>query len=326
MKYLVTGASGLIGKALCKHLSDSGHLVTAVMRSEPPAELCNRDSITILRGDVQNPAFLKIAMDGIDRVFHVAAYTQPWARDPSAYERINVDGTKNVCEAARFRGVRRVVITASAGIHGPQIGDKPVGEEQWPSSYHTPYELSKFNALRVAMVFNDNSLEVNAVSPARVYSPGEVSTSNVPARLAALYLKAQFGVVPANGLGIGCYTYIDDVVKGHMLAMETKQAGEEYLIGGENANYIQFYNTLRQVSGLNYPVFKIPYHMSLVYAHIQLQLANRFGVKPTITPPWVKKYTMNWGVDATKISALGYRHIPLAEGLGKLVARDQTQI
>lgn len=319
MKYLVTGAAGLIGKALTLSLANQDHLVVAMVRNNVPSEFANHPNIIIFRGDLSEKQCLIKACEGVEGIFHVAAFAKPWSKDSNVYHEINVQGTINVCEAAIACNVKRMVYTASAGIHGPQQNNRLIDENTWPSQYYVDYERSKNNARLAAHAFQLRGLEVITVSPARVYGPGVASVSNVPARLFRMYLKNKFGLVPADGSGIGSYVFIDDLVQGHILAMHSGQNGEEYLLGGINASYLELFQVFAQVSGRRYPVFKLPYKLSLGFGKIQLFLAEKFGVQPTITTPWVRRYIQNWGLDLSKIKALGYTVTPLDVGMKKVL-------
>lgn len=308
----------MIGKALVLKLVDDGHDVTAIYRSQLLVAFMEHPSIALAKGDIRDPEFVQKAIKGLDAVFHVAAFAKPWASDEAVYFDINVEGTKNICEACIQNSVKRLVYTASAGIHGSQIGDSLIDENSWPDSYDTAYEKSKYEGMQCALSYQTKGLEVNVVSPARVYAPGPVTESNVPARLMDMYVNRGFALAPTDGLGIGSYAYIDDVVQGHILAMQFQNSGEEFLLGGENANYHDFFAQLSELSGKKSPVIHVPYQLSLLIGKINLFLAEHFNIKPTITTPWVRRYLKNWGVSSKKIQALGYNPRPLKEGM-KLV-------
>lgn len=277
------------------------------------------DNIDLVKGDVTNAEFLNRAFDGVVGVFHVAAFAKPWAKDPQIYYDINEAGTKNVCEACIANGVKRLVYTSSAGTHGPQQGAELVNEDTWPKQYFTDYEQSKFNGREVALSYQEKGLEVIVVSPARVYGENGVSDSNVPVRMLSLFLQNKFGFVPTDGTGIGSYVFLEDIVDGHIIAMEKAPSGEEYLLGGENLSYVEFFEVIKKVTGKNYPVIKIPYPISLGIGKTQHFMAENFGIEPMITTPWVRRYLKNWGIDTSKIQALGYKVTPLEVGMKRVM-------
>lgn len=317
MRYAVTGSNGLVGKALTLKLANEGHSVVAIVRNENPSEFLDHEYIELAKGDIQDIEFLKQTFRNIDGVFHVAAFAKPWAKDPSIYYDVNELGTRNVCEACVKNGVKRMVYTASAGIHGPQQNGKLIDENTWPKAYHTDYEQSKYNGMQAALEFKSKGLEVNVVSPGRVYAPGKASESNVPMRMVNIYLKRKFGLAPTDGSGIGSYVHIDDVISGHCIVMDCTEHGEEFLLGGENLTYIEFFEVLAEVTGKRYPVIKIPYALSLLIGKVNLLLAENFGIKPTITTPWVRRYLKHWGVNSDKLNQLGFEPRSLKQGLSE---------
>jgi NAD+-dependent farnesol dehydrogenase len=324
MKFAVTGANGLVGQALVLDLARSGHEVVAIYRSSLPTEFMDFPNIKLATGDIRDKEFLIRAVEGVQGVFHVAAFAKPWNKDKKLYYDINEQGTKNVGEACVLLGIRRLVYTASAGIHGCQQNGRLIDEQTWPSSYLTDYEQSKCNGMIAALSFEKKGLEVNIVSPARVYAPGEVTESNVPARMIDIYLSKGFGIAPTDGKGIGSYVFIDDVVKGHRIAMECDAHGEEFLLGGENVDYIDFFKLLARLSGKKKPLIKVPYSLSLFIGKANLFLAENFGIKPTITTPWVRRYLQHWGVSSNKIRKLGYHPISLENGMKRVLAERKN--
>lgn len=328
MRFAVTGASGLIGKALVLELNQLGHEVVAIYRSNLPVEFMDSDAISLAKGNIEDQTFLTRALKDVDGVFHVAAFTRPWAKDKNTFYRINEQGTVNVCEACLANGVKRLVYTSSAGIHGPQQGPALVDGTCWPDEYFTDYEQSKFNGQRAALSYVEKGLEVCVVSPARVYAAAPPSESNVPVRILNIYLDRKFGFVPTDGQGIGSYVFMDDVVHGHLLAMTEAPSGEEYLLGGENLSYLEFFKVIAEVTGKDHPIIKVPYGPSLALGKTQLFLAEAFGITPTITTPWVRRYLKDWGINSDKIRALGYKPKGLAEGMKKVLkfqSQAQTQ-
>src|SRR5271169_1674375 len=112
---LVTGASGFIGWHIARLLGERGHKVRALVR--PSSKLRELDAETVT-GDLRDAASLDRAVVGCGLVFHVAADYRLWARDPRELYESNVEGTRNLLEAARRGGVDRVVYTSTVGCIG----------------------------------------------------------------------------------------------------------------------------------------------------------------------------------------------------------------
>ncbi len=112
---LVTGASGFLGWHVANLLVERGDSVRALVRSGSRVPELAVDTVT---GDLRDPASIERAMSGCRAVFHVAADYRLWAKDPRELYRSNVDGTRNVLEAAKKAGVERVVYTSTVGCIG----------------------------------------------------------------------------------------------------------------------------------------------------------------------------------------------------------------
>jgi farnesol dehydrogenase len=133
------------------------------------------------------------------------------------------------------------------------------------------------------------------------------------------YLKGKWHVIPGNGKSIGNYVYVDDVVQGHLLALERGVSGEHYILGGENVTYDDFFEILREQSGTHYTLYHIPYGVMLSVATV-MDIVARFGVKPLITSGFVRKYNYQWINDSQKaVNELGYSPISLEEGIARTI-------
>ncbi len=321
MKYLITGATGYIGVQLAKRLAGEGHTVHALYRSESKtAELKNIEGIKLVKGDILFPESLKEAVRGCNGVFHVAALAKPWDKNPQTFYQYNVQGALNVFDAARKAGAFRIVFTSTAGVISPSNG-KP-SDEYTPRSvdFFTDYERSKAQAEEKAVDLSKAGMEIVIVNPTRVYGPGQLSDSNGVTRMVKLYLKGKFRTLPGDGKSIGNYVYIDDVIDGHIRAMEQGRAGERYILGGDNVSFNDFFNLLSDLTGKSGKLYKIPIPVMNLAARFMEVRANLTGTPPLLTPPWVKKYLYNWELSSEKAKRdLGYEYTPIEVGLGKTI-------
>ncbi len=139
-KVFVSGATGFIGARLVERLVREGFTVHALYRSEQKAATIQGNGVVLFKGDILDTESLKRAMEGCSKAFHAAAFASTWSKDPSQVHRLNVDGSLNVVRVAADCGLKRVVITSTAGILGPAI-DGPVHEDSPPPDhFFTPYE------------------------------------------------------------------------------------------------------------------------------------------------------------------------------------------
>jgi len=322
MKYLITGATGYIGTQLTKRLIAEGHKVYALYRSEPKAdELRAMSNVILKKGDLLDRPSLDAAVVGCDAVFHVAAFAKPWDKNPQTFYDYNLNGAVNVFEAARKAGAKRVVFTSTAGTISPKTGNLP-SDEATPRTvdFFTDYDRSKAEAEVAAKQMSTQGMEIITVNPSRVYGPGLLSDSNGVTRMVKMYLAGKFRLLPGDGNSSGNYVFIDDVVNGHLAAMQHGRAGERYILGGENASFNQFFETLSCIAGKKTSMIKLPLSVMNLAAHVMEFRANLTGKAPLLTPPWVKRFHYNWELSSEKAKReLGYQPVTLEQGLRETV-------
>lgn len=327
-KIFVTGATGFIGTRLVEALVARGLRVRALSRRdrvEPPPGFAHggpgpleNELVELVRGDISDRESLLRGMEACSRVFHLAAYAKNWAADPRTFYQVNVEGMRNVFDAARQQGVKRVVWTSSIVTFGPTPPGIE-GDETMPRitpTYLTEYEETKAIAEQEALRRAADGFPIVIVNPTRVYGPGHLTEGNALARLIDDYDRGRVPVLLNRGVNVGNYVLVDDVVEGHCLAMERGRIGERYILGGENATLKEFFRTIDRVSGKTHLQIPMLHITPLVFAWLQQKRAEWFGVYPTITPGWVRTFVVDWAYRSDKaIRELDYRPIPLAEGI-----------
>ena len=319
MKIMVTGSTGSIGAHLVKRLSEQGHTIHVLVRSIEKAKNLKFKNIIPFKGDITDKASVDAATKGCQQVYHLAAFAKVWAKDTGTFYRINVQGTENVLQSAIENKVEKVVVTSTAGIYGPSLTSVVSEKKVRDIDFFNEYEGSKAYAeSRIKDYVNLHELNVVIVSPTRVYGPfvfGEPSSTTL---LIHKYVNQGWRILPGTGKEIGNYAFMDDVVKGHLLAMEKGRSGETYILGGENISYRDFFEILGNVSGIKRKMVKVPLWVQMLIARFQFFMAVWFGKEPSITPKWIAKGKYNWEVSSDKaVQDLGYNITPLKEGLEK---------
>lgn len=323
----VTGATGFIGAKLVRELVRRGHTVHALCRREklPPEPGCNgtacaelEQRIRIVRGDLADREALARGLEGCTHAFHLAGYAKNWAPSYQVYHDINVHGTCNVLDAARQAGAHRVVCTSTIMTFGPS-GPGEVANETTPRFFRqcsTDYETSKAAGEREILRFVESGLPVVIVHPTRVFGPGHLTEGNSLTLLIREYDRGRAPALLNGGRNVGNYVFVDDVVEGHILAMQHGRPGEKYILGSENASLRQFLDLIDKVSGKRHLRFTIRKPAAMAFALFQLKRAEWLGVHPQITPPWVRVFLAEWAYSSEKAQReLGYRPRSLEEGM-----------
>ncbi len=318
-RIFITGGTGFIGQKLVNNLADEGNEVVALIRSKSKAQDLAHKNVSFVEGDLFSTDALNKGMEGCDEVYHLAAFASVWAKD-NTFERVNIDGTLNILDAAKAQGVSKTLVTSTAGVIGPAI-DGPVNEDTPRKvDFFTPYESSKYESeLKIREYVNDGQ-NVVIVNPTRVYGPGPLNVSNSVTKLVKQYIEGKWKFMPGDGMSTGNYVYVDDVINGHKLAMKNGKAGERYLLGGEDATYHELFDTIADIGGQKHKLYKMPLGVMLTFGKVQLFMAESFGRQPMITPGWVRKYLYEWRVSSEKAKKeLGYEITPLKNGIQETI-------
>ena len=324
----VTGATGFIGSKLVEILLNRGYIVRGLSRRPTPTlppgysqsetNLWHHRNFSFISGDISDAKSLENAMKGCDYVFHLAAYAKNWAPNPETFAQMNIQGMKNVFDAAEMCGIRKIVWTSSIvtfGMTGPGV----VQDESTPrftEHCFTEYEETKYIAEKEALQRAKNGLPLVIANPTRVYGPGQLSEGNALAQLIDDYTHGRSPFLPNRGINIGNYGFVDDVAMGHVLALEKGRIGERYILGGENVSLRRFLEMIDEITGKSR--IKIPLMQTgpLIFAWAQKKLAEYFGIYPRITPGWVRTFMVDWAFSCEKAkSELGYSPISLRDGL-----------
>jgi dihydroflavonol-4-reductase len=312
MKAFVTGATGFVGAAVARALLDRHWQVRALARKGSDRRNLRGLDIDVSEGDLNDVDSLRRAVEGCEGVFHVAADYRLGAPDPSQLYRANVEGTRNVLDAARRSGVRRVVYTSSVATIGIPADGTP-GDEQSPNSLENMighYKRSKYLAEEVAREAAHAGMAVVIVSPSTPVGPGDVK----PTPTGQLVLDAAAGRMPAyvdTGLNI---VHVDDVANGHMLAYERGKAGERYILGGQDMSLREILGEISRLVGRAPPRLRLPFGLVLPIAYLAEGIARLSGRSGRITLEGVRMSRKRMYFSSAKAARdLGYTARPAVQ-------------
>lgn len=314
----VTGATGFIGTKLVNALVAKGHTVHVLSRPTSNREGLTHERIHFAPGDLLDRDSLRRGMEGCTQVYHLAAYAKNWARDSSVFFDYNVGGLKNVLDAAHGAGIRRMVFTSTIVTFGPRPAGV-VGDESTPritQKYYTAYEESKAVAEQEALRAAGSGRPVVIVNPTRVYGPGKLTEGNSVTLMIDMYDRGKVPVLLNGGVNVGNYVLVDDLVRGHILAMERGTIGERYILGGENSSLKHLFELVDDVSGRKHIQFNLPPKIAMMYGTLEQKKAEWLRLYPQITPGWVETFLQDWAYTCARAEReLGYTITPLRDGV-----------
>jgi len=303
---LVTGATGFLGKHLVEQLkaSEGEARIRVLCRG---ASLWENDAqVETIHGDITSSADVDRAAAGASEIYHLAGVV---SRDPHAAPLLyqtHIEGTRQVCEAARRHGVQKVVLVSSSGTLA--VGREPVAYDENSGYKHEivgewPYYLSKIFAEKLALgYFAAYHLPVVIVNPSLLLGPGDDRSSST--HDVELFLRGQILAVPLGGLN-----FVDarDAARGLIAAMRSGSLGERYLLGGPNWTFREFIQHLSEVSGVRAPKMQPSLAMQLASARLLRRLMPLAGKSFPLDDVSIKMSALFWYCDTRKARAeLGF--------------------
>lgn len=316
MKYFVTGTTGFVGGVLAKKLREAGHEVNASVRSPEKAKDLENLGVKLFKGDVTDKESMREAMTGVDGVYHVAGWYKVGAKDKSGGVQVNINGTRNVLELMQELKISKGVYTSTIAINSDTRG-KLVDENYHFTGQHlNEYDRTKAVAHGFANDFIKNGLPLVVVQPGLIYGPGD--TSSVRASLIN-FLHGQLPMLPYETAL--CWAHVDDIVKGHILAMEKGRIGESYIICGEPYTLYEAYQIASKVSGKRAPM-GVPPGMMKVMSMLVRPLDGILPESYTSEGLRILSGVTYLGDNSKARRELGYTPRPISEGWVETVRHE----
>lgn len=323
MIVLVTGGAGYIGGKLVESLLTRGERVRVFDLETDKALHLAEMGAELRPGDILEHDAVKAAMEGCDRLFHVAALFEMWHPDKRAYYKVNLEGTANVLRTAMEMCMPRVVHTSSAVTIGEgqgQVGDEGTVHRGY---FLSDYERSKYLGEQTAFRMCDEGLPLVCVNPTTVYGPGQ------NAHMTAALIRFLNGRLPAVAHTRLNFVYIDDVINGHLSAMERGRVGERYILGGENTSLTHFLGLAADIAGLPHEPRQVPGWLLRVTARVLEASSTLTGRRPWVSSDEARTALHSFVFDNRKArEELGLMFTSLSEGLERTVTwlREQALI
>lgn len=304
----VTGATGFVGLNLVEALVAEGWGVTALHRSSSDITELARFPVERAAGDVTDRAAVERAMPPeVDAVFHVAADLNMWSRRNAAQTATNVDGTRNVVEAALARRARRLVLTSSISAFGRQPG--PISEDT-PSSApdsRVNYERTKWLAEQEVRKGIERGLQAVIVNPCAVLGPRD---RHGWAQMFFLIRDGKARLLPP---GTAVFNHVREVAKAHVAAAVRGRSGENYILTGDTAPFADMMRAMAGIMGVKLTAPVAPAPVMRLMGCLGGAVAAITGKPPEISPEMAALMCMHLACDTDKAEReLGYRPVPLA--------------
>lgn len=324
MQVLVTGGTGFIGRHLLAELMAAGHTTVCLVRESSDTSILP-EGTRIVRGNVADKSSLLPAMQGCDWVANLANLYEFWVSDPREYRKVNVEGTRNVMEAALEAGISKIVHVSTLAAYG---------NAQWPITEETEegdtcfgdYPCSKREGDAVVWHLRaSRGLPVVMIYPGAVIGPGDP-------KAAGRYLcRVLEGTLPVQVLPDKPFPFVSvvDVARGIGRALEKNgNIGERYLLAAESPTFGEINQMMADISGTRLPRLALPDWLTIATAHLCTCLARLLRRPPVLDMAIDQMRLMKQGmrVDGRKAEReLGLRYQPIREVLRLIVDEHRTR-
>jgi dihydroflavonol-4-reductase len=267
---------------MIEQLAAAGWRITALHRRSSDLSLIGRFPVDLVQGDLTDAASLQSAIPrSIDAVFHVAADTSVWTRHDDRQSRINVDGTRNMVAAALAAGARRFVHTSSWNVYGLEQGEISEASPQLGGRSWINYNRTKFLAEEEVRAGIARGLDAVIVNPAHVL--GRYDRRGWARLIIAPHRRRLPGVPP----GFGTFAHAEAVARAQIAAVGRARTGQNYLLGGIDASFVELFEVINRVTGAKVPLRRLPPLLLRLGAHAEAALAAATGREPEAAPEGV---------------------------------------
>ena len=283
MRILVTGADGMLGSNLVRELLNRGHQIKAFLLPKSPAKTIAGLDLEITYGNILEAQQLIDAAAGCDAIIHTAANTNIWPNRSEMVRKVNVDGTRNVIDAALHNKVKKMIYVGTANSFG--FGSKAdPGNENRPyqsAKYGLDYMDSKYEAQNIILdAVKNKSLQASIINPTFMWGPYD-SKPGAGAMILAIYNRK----VPAFASGGRNYIYVKDVVIAIANALTKGKNGECYIAGNHNMDYKEAFTRIASVVNVKPPALSLPGFVTKAYGWVGSAMGNITGKAPTVSYP-----------------------------------------
>jgi nucleoside-diphosphate-sugar epimerase len=320
MKYFVTGATGFVGGVLAKKLREQGHDVHVIVRDPAKAKDLGEAGVNVFQGDVTDKESMREAMRGVDGVYHVAGWYKIGVKDKSDGQRVNIQGTRNVLELMQELKIPKGVYTSSLVVNSDTRGEMKDENYHYSGQHLSEYDRTKAVAHQVAKEFIAKGLPLVIVMPGVIYGPGDASILHTNIQD---FLKQNLPMLPSQTTV--CWGYVDDIVQGHILAMEKGKPGESYIIAGEPYKVVDAFKLASEITGKPAPgvvSYKVMKALSVIVKPFDNFLPPTYtseGLREIAGPTYL-------GDNSKAKRELGYNPRPFREGWAETLRYEMKSL
>jgi len=309
---LVTGATGFLGHNLCPYLVERGHRVRALVRPTSDCSSLKPLGVELTQGDILDPRSVEDAADGCRAVVHAAGRFRFWGRREDFFS-TNVEGTRNLLEAARRAGVERFVYVSTVAVVGRPPPEEVITEET-PCHPQDAYQESKLEAERLVLACHrEHGLPAVILRPGAYYGPWGRYGFN------RLFFEDPLKGLPVQvhrGRHIVFPVYVKDVAQAIELALGRGRPGQTYNVCGACLTHREIGRTVERVLNRRIRWIDVPAWGMVGLARAWTWLSRFTGREPYYPIGLYPYVFYDWRVSIEKARReLGFEPTPFEEGV-----------
>lgn len=297
-KILITGGTGFLGAEIVRQMLDAGEKNLRVMASSVPAWMTDA-GVEPAVGSVTNRKNVAAAVANVSTIFHLAGKVSRDNNDAAAMNKIHVEGTRILCEAATEAGVGTMILASSSGTVAVSE-DEQIFDETFPQPVDVisqwAYYASKYYQERAALEnFDGDGRKLVIMNPTLLLGPGDERLSST--KIVLDFLGKKIPYCPSGGLSI-----IDtrDAAAAFIAAVEKGRHQEKYLLGSANMTFADFFGRLARLSGVSAPMLKMPKKLAMAGSSMIESVFKNWGKASPVQTKEVEQAEHFWYFDSTK--------------------------
>lgn len=297
-KILITGGTGFLGTHIVRQFLDAGEKNLRVMASSVP-EWMKDAGVEPAEGSVTNREDVANAVKNVSAIFHFAGKVSRDNDDAASMNKIHLEGTRILCEAAKENEVKTMVLASSSGTIAVSE-DEQVFDETFPQPVEIfsrwAYYASKYYQERTALEnFDGDGRRLVIMNPSLLLGPDDERLSSTKPVLDFLARKIPY--TPSGGLN-----FVDtrDAATAFITALEKGRHQEKYLLGAVNMTFPEFFGRLERLSGVAMPMLRVPKQLAMAGANIISSVFKNWGKASPVAPKEVEQAEYFWYFDSSK--------------------------
>lgn len=297
-KILITGGTGFLGTHIVKQLLAAGEKNLRVMASSVPTWM--RDAgVEAIEGSVTNRADVARAVQNASAIFHLAGKVSRDNVDAAEMNRIHVQGTRILCQAAKEANVKTFLLASSSGTiavsEKPEILDE-TAQPPLEIIARWAYYASKFYQERTALEnFAGDGRKLVILNPSLLLGSGDERLSS--SKIVLDFIAKKIPLTPRGGLS---FVDASDAATAFIRALEKGRHGERYLLGAANWSFDIFFRRLERLTGVSAPMLHLPKKVAIVGSNLVDSFYRNWKWNSPIEPKAVEMAEYFWYFDSSK--------------------------